>query len=213
MKQKMPGWEKSLTVGVLFLTFSLTLFDISPSGWVVRDTALGFFVLSTLFLLKVLWDVVIATVAVVRSKPASALAQGSGVASSRTPGQRIWEGLRPAMLLAFFLGYWLALGRGTAQMERKSLESSVVVVGIIWLFLFFLAIPAVSLAVAFPQKMNSTARVFIAAISLALVFCGIVVASTAGHQNFLSGIYLVLFGLAIPIAVCVRSTLARYSPF
>jgi hypothetical protein len=210
----MPGWEKSLTVGILFLTFSLTLFDISPSGWVIRDTALGFFVLSTLFLIKVLSDVVVALGAVLRSKPATTPAQASAVQRSTSLGPRIWELLRPVMLLAFLLGYGLALGRGTAQMERKSLESSVVVVGIIWFFLVCLAEPAVSLAVAFPQKVNRKAGLIIAAISLVLLIYGIVIASTAAdHQGFLHGTYLALFGFAIPIAVCARRALARYSPF
>jgi len=210
----MPGWEKSLTVGILFLTFSLTLFDISPSGWVIRDTALGFFILSTLFLVKVLSDVFIALVAVFRSKPATTPAQASGVQSSTTLGPRIWELLRPVMLLAFLLGYGLALGRGTAQMERKSLEGSVVVVGIIWFFLVCLAEPAVSLAVAFPQKVNRKAGLLIAVLSLVLLIYGIVIASTAAdHQGFLHGTYLALFGFAIPIAVWARRALARYSPF
>jgi len=210
----MPKWEKSLSIGILFLTFSLTLFNISPSGWVIRYTAVGFFVLSTLLLIKVLWDVVADIVVRLRKKPAGIATQQSIV--GKTGGLRafVWEVLRVAMLLAFVLGYALALGRGTAQMEQKTLEDPVVVVGIIWFFLVFLTWPAVSWAVAFPQKVKPQAAMLIAAISLGLLIYGIVIASTASdHQGFLHGTYLALFGFAIPIAVWARRTLARYSPF
>jgi hypothetical protein len=251
---EMPKWDKSLTIGILFLTFSLTLFDISSPGWVIRYAAEVFFGLSICFLIKVLHDVTRDLIKVLHDRVIDVIKVLCGgiknianvvyrividvvivlceivknivigilrlrprsfrLRCPRDWGTCVWENLRILMIAAFLTGYGLALGRGTAQMEPKSLEGSVVVVGIIWFFIVFLALPAVPLAAAFPQKAGHKASVLIVVTSLGFLIYGIVLASTAADQQGLyHGIYLALFGFTLPISLLARHTLARYSPF
>lgn len=93
----MPKWEKSLTIGILFFGFSLTLFNLSSSDWVIRAAAVGFFVLSTLFLIRVLLDVVADVVGLIHQKSAGTAAQASGVRKLRNGGAYVWKALWPLM--------------------------------------------------------------------------------------------------------------------
>ncbi|MBM3156019.1 MAG: hypothetical protein FJ004_01885 [Chloroflexi bacterium] len=206
----MPKWEKSLTIGILFFIFSLTLFGVSQPSWMIKVAAVSFFVISMLFLVKILWDVAKDVVRVLSRKSVVAAAQTSSVRETIGVGAYVWKVLWPLMILAFLTGYALSLGNGTAQMEWKTFENSVEVVGIIWFFVVCSALWAAPMQ----QKLKPVGNVMIAAISLGLMIYGIVCACIASdHQGFLNGTFVALLGFIIPIAFLAKHTLARYAPF
>jgi hypothetical protein len=74
----MPKWEKSLTIGILFFSFSLTLFSLSS-----KAAAVVFFSFSMLFLVRIVLDVVVGIVGHIHQKSAGTAPKASGVRESK----------------------------------------------------------------------------------------------------------------------------------
>jgi hypothetical protein len=198
----MPKWERFLSIGLLFLSFSLTLFNLSSLGLAAKAAAVGSFIISTLFLICIIVDSLLPSIEQSATRQTRADGWGNFAA-------KLWEALRLFMILAFIVLFVLSLGKGTAEMKWNPLGRSVVVVGVTWFFV----ICAAFLATLMPQgKLTRLGKVLYAILSLGIMVYGIAQVLW-DRQHLLNAVFLVIFGLTVAVAAIARQRLSRYAPF
>jgi len=187
---------RPFTVGILFFFFSLTLFALPSPSCLVEATAVVVFALSMLFLATILMNLV----------PRDIVRAVSKKLSEWLGRQELWI----LTVAAYLTAYGLSFAKGTAGMERDTLEHLIEVVGCIWFFVIF--------AVLLSTRMISLHKtavywLLVSAVSLVFITIGAVVACRApGYEGRLSGALIIVSGVVVVIAAKARDKLAPHAP-
>ncbi len=206
---RMPTQIKPLTLGILFLFFSLTLVSLPSPSWTSKATAVGTLVLSILLLMMIL----------VNSLPLGRLPGISRFSASAPVRNAIrfgWYVLWPLTAAAYFIGYLLSLANGLIKAEQNLLSRTIEVVGVIWFFvicivLFATIMPRGNLK---PAWLKLVFWLLVIAISLSLIITGTIGACKAlDFTGLLSGLFRVVTGVLVVVAAVTRDKWSRYAPF
>jgi hypothetical protein len=117
-----------LAVGIMFLSFALILFGLPSPSKLTKVTAVVIFMVSMLFMARIVVSVVLGDRWLFASFPSSA--------RLRRGIRTIWSSLWPIGMLAYLLVFVISLGNGTAKVQGwNPLGSLIVVIGAVWFYI------------------------------------------------------------------------------